>query len=35
MTRSETHWNGVERKSDGLEENINARERTGLELRWL
>lgn len=34
MTRSETHWNGVDRQRNGLEENINARERTGLELRW-
>ena len=34
MTRSETHWNGVERKSSGLEENINALEWTRLELRW-
>lgn len=34
MTRSETHWNGVERKSSGLEENINALEWTGIELRW-
>lgn len=34
MARSETHWNGVERKSSGLEENINARELTGIELRW-
>lgn len=34
MTPSETHWNGVERKSSGLEENINALEGTGIELRW-
>lgn len=33
MTPSETHWNGVERKSSGLEENINALERKRIELR--
>lgn len=34
MTRSEKHWNGVKRQSNRLEENINAREWTGIELRW-
>ena len=34
MTRSEKHWNGVKRQSNRLEENINARELTGIELRW-
>lgn len=34
MTRSETPWNGVDRQSNGLEENINARAWTGIELRW-
>lgn len=33
MTRSEAQRNGVERKSSGLEENINALEWTGTELR--
>lgn len=30
----ELHRNGVDRQSNGLEENINARERTGIQLRW-
>ena len=34
QSRHELRLNGVKRQSNGLEENINARERTGIVLRW-